>query len=285
MKKYILLAAATLALAACDNNDNYVDEPVAAQISATIGESAETRASGESWDRNDKIGITMGTKYTNMEYTTNGDGTFTGTTLYFNNKNDLVTITAYYPYTGTEGQTPAVIEATTSVDLQTAYDQPKFDFLYCTQEVKGENPKVNLQFSHRMSKLTIKFEGGNGTDLSKIKIESCRISGLTLNGTFNPVSGECKASTTPSDLNLTPTDNTLTPLIIFPQNGDNVTMKIHDSESQDYTCDLKFPDGIKPGNNYQFTIKVNKTTLSVNTTITDWNTENVESEAKSDDGD
>ncbi|MDE6536278.1 MAG: fimbrillin family protein, partial [Muribaculaceae bacterium] len=79
------------------------------------------------------------------------------------------------------------------------------------------------------------------------------------------------------------------PLIVFPQQpaGNSVTMKIHDSDNQNYTCELKFGEnGLVAGNNYLFTITVKKTSLEVNSTITDWQTEeNDESVAKSDDTD
>lgn len=44
MKKIFFLAVATLALAACDNNDNTDVTPVAARITATIGECTPSRA-------------------------------------------------------------------------------------------------------------------------------------------------------------------------------------------------------------------------------------------------
>lgn len=75
-------------------------------------------------------------------------------------------------------------------------------------------------------------------------------------------------------------------LILFPQAtaGKTVRMKLHDSDEQDYACDLNFGDNaIVSGNNYQYTIKVSKTGLSVNSSITKWITEDVSSEAKSED--
>ena len=177
MKKYILLAAAAVSLAACNTEDSFIDdEPVAAHISATIGENVLSRAHDVKWDNNDNIGVTMDGLYSNIKYTTaNGDGMFSGSAMYFRNKQDLVTITAYYPFTGTEEQTPAIVEATTGVEHQTDAERPGIDFLYATKEgVTGAQPKVNLQFEHKMSKLTLVFKNGNdGTDVSKIT--SCRI--------------------------------------------------------------------------------------------------------------
>lgn len=289
MKKYILLAAAAISIASCNTEDNYIDQPVAARISATIGENDQTRASDVKWDKGDTIGVSMSGRYFNIKYTENGDGTFAGTTMYFKNKQEPVTVTAYYPFSGTEGQVLDVIEASTDAERQTDAEQPKFDFLYAVKEnVTGAEPNINLLFKHQMSKLTIKFINGNaGTDVSKIT--SCRINGLITEGTFNPVSGVCSANTdTPvSTLNLTATmkdgEVLLPSLILFPQTVTKVTMNISDSEDQEYGCELKF-DGnrLESGNNYLFTIKVNKTGLNVEKyAIDNWVEQQDESEAKS----
>lgn len=292
MKKIFLFAAAAMALAACNNADNDVAGPVAAQITATIGQSAVTRASETSWANGDTIGITMGDRYTNVPYTTAGNRVFTGDTMYFKNKTEPVTITAYYPYTGTKGQTPAVVEASTSVERQTPEEQPKFDFLYAIKEnVTGAQPNVDLAFSHQMSKLTFRFQNGNeGTDVSKLT--SYTIDGLKLEGTFNPSTGVCaaKADAAAAPLSVTLPEGTVTngealpSLIVFPQTVGKVTMRLHDSQNQDYACELNFgTDSIVAGNNYLYTIRVSKTGLSVNASITNWKPENLGSEAKSED--
>lgn len=278
MKKFILLAAAAVSLTACNTEDKYIDEPVAAQISATIGGNTMSRASDVTWDKGDNIGISVSDRYLNIKYTTeNGDGIFDGTTIYFRNKVSPETLIAYYPFSGTEGQAPSVIEVSTGAERQTPDEQPKFDFLYAIKEnVTGADPNVIFTFSHRMSKLTFIFENGNdGTDVSKIT--SCEISGLILDGTFNPSTGDCLANATASTdvLSLPPTpkdDKMVLSPIIFPQTVGKVTMKIKDSEAQEYSCDLKFNHNrLESGNNYLYTIIVNKTSLIVNPCeITEW---------------
>lgn len=284
--KYILIA--TLTLTACNNDiDNMDENPVAAKISAAIGE--HTRAVNTSWNKGDSIGVSMGDRYSNIKYVTdNGDGLFGGATMYFINKHVPVTITAYYPYSGSEGQLPSVIEASTRAELQTDSEQPKFDFLYALQENQtGANPDVNLTFNHQMSKLTLIFKNGNaGTDVSKIT--SCLINGLILEGSFNPVNGVCSAKTdvSSSALNLSPTmkdGNAFLSLILFPQTIDKVTMKIADKDNQEYGCELKFEDNrLEAGNNYLYTINVKKTELNVEkSSIVKWTEIEYESDAKS----
>lgn len=288
MKKYILLVVAAVSMIACNNEDNYIDEPVAAHISATIGENFLSRASNKTWAPGDNIGISMSGRYTNMKYTTeNGDGMFGGTTLYFKNKHEPVTMTAYYPYTGNENGTPDAVEVSTTAERQNPKEHPKFDFLYAKKEnVTGSDPNVKFTFSHMMSKITLIFINGNldengyaidkGADVSKITYY--QIDGLILDGKFDTQTGVCAAKTgvETKPLLMTTTGvvsgDAVPSLIVFPQTTTAVSLKIHDSENQDYSCSLNFGDaGIVAGNNYEFRIKVNKTGLSVNeSSITEW---------------
>lgn len=295
MKRIFLFAAAALALAACNNADEYADNgPVAARITATIGENAVTRASNESWEAGDKIGITtlrLGvSKYVNMEYTTeNGDGVFTGETMYFQDKTEPVTFTAYYPFTGTGGTAPGIIKAYTGAEYQTTEKQSEIDFLHDQKtSVKGSDPKVNFRFSHKMSKLTFKFKNGTGADVSKIT--SYAIEGLTLEGTFDPASdgGTVKTDDTAGAETLTidlkgvtvKDDENVPSLIVFPQHtGDKAVMlHIYTNDNQHYACQLGFGGGnIQSSNDYQYTITVNRTGLNVDkSTIVNWGIKNLD---------
>lgn len=290
MKKIILLAAAALSLVACNTEDFNIEDPVAAQISATIGESGMSRASNDTWDAGDSIGVTMSGRYTNLKYITEaGNGEFDGKQMYFKNKVETVSISAYYPYYGSEDQMPGVIEASTTSEHQTDDAQKRIDFLYAAKEnVSGAEPDIKLAFSHRMSKLSLTFVNGNaGADVSKLK--SCMISGLLTDGTFNTSTGVCMANSDSqaTDLNviLTPaSEKTNTSLILFPQSlPGKVMLHITDSEDQEYSCELKFTDNtLSAGYDYQFNIKVNKTELVIDkSSIAEWFEEGHTADAES----
>lgn len=295
MKNYILLVAALFSLIACDSEDNYIDEPVAARISATIADKSLSRARDIAWENGDSIGVSMSDRYYNMKYVTeNGNGIFAGTTMFFKNKQEPVTITAYYPFTGSEGEAPAVVEASTGAERQHPDEQAKFDFLYAALNgATGAQPNIDLPFSHKMSKLTFIFKSGNkGTKLSKIN--SYTIEGLVHDGTFDPVTGDCaaKSDAEAKPITMAPISveegTALPSLIVFPQTVDKLTLIINDIENQDYSCELNFGDnGLEPGNSYLFTITVKKTELSVNLTadqsIINWETEPSNGNAFSDD--
>lgn len=287
MKKIFFLAAASLILTACEkNDDNPIPSDVPVKITATIGGDYVTRAKDNAWSAGDRIGITATTgpavgRFVNMEYS-NGENGFTGTPIYFY---DPMTLSAYYPFDGTEGSAPGkegIIESDTRAGNQTSENQPNIDFLFAGNteiEVKDDKPVINFSFEHKMSKLTFILVSGNeGTDIKKIV--SYSLDGLVLDGTFNTADGVCavkdgsEAERLGIDLKDEEKSNEkLTPasLIVFPQKVEKLTMKIHDSDNQDYSCDLNFgTDGIKAGNNYQFTIKVSKTTLDIVSSIQEW---------------
>ena len=291
MKKTVLFAAVALILTACDKNDeNIIISSTAAQISATIGNSAPTRASDNSWTQGDEIGIYsiiggVKQRYINVPYTTDGgeSAVFTGDTpIYFYNK---MALTAYYPFQGTEGTVPGLITASTDAANQTSDKQPKIDFLYAqVDQVKVSNPEINFSFAHKMTKLTFIFENGNpDTDVSKIT--QYELTGLVMDGKFNTETGECMADDTTARTIVMPVSGVVPgqrvpSIILFPQKTgiDSVKLRIHSNEvdntdaMQDYICTLNFDENeLKPGNNYVCTIKVTKTGISVDkTSITNW---------------
>lgn len=272
MKRIHFLAAVAIALTACNNdieNPDTYSEPLL--ISASINENSASRASNDKWSPGDKIGITLASDFVNMEYTTeDGEGEFTGKPIYLKNNANQVDFTAYYPFTGTEGTAPGIISANTSAAYQTDAKQPLIDFLFAqAKNETGKHPKVTFTFAHKMSKVTLIFNNGTGTDVSEIS--SYTIAGLALDGTFDTATGACAAS---DDHTGTLALTTETSLILFPQSVQKVTLKITDSNGQNYACDLNFKDNeLTSGNNYQFTITVNKNGLTVNESgIIDWGT-------------
>lgn len=273
MRKIYFFAAVALALAACDNDDKYADnEQVAARITANIGNSISSRAAGTAWATGDKIGITTlrdgESKYVNMEYTTeNGDGKFTGTPMYFQDAQAEVTFTAYYPFTGTEGTAPGIVENNTRAEQQTLENQPKFDYLWDSRVGKKGQPNINFEFAHKMSKITMTFQDGEGTDVNKI--ESYSFDGLVLEGTFNPATGEAKAKemdpeTLTLNVNNVISGSARPSIIVYPQTtAGQVVLRIV-KDGQTYKCELAFAGGeLKPGTDYQYTIRLNKTGAEV----------------------
>ena len=278
----ICAAALLLALAACTNDDeNLNDGSVAAVINAEISDAVATRASGTQWTDRDEIGIAENRfGYTNVPYRwESGKFTSTGTIIFFQD-DDPTTFSAYYPYDADGGTLTATTDATAQ------QNQPAIDFLYATGATAStHNPEVNFtnnlstggtdcSFHHCMSQITLTFKAGSGVDFNTIKPTSYTLSGLVLAGSFETTTGTAKTDENAQTADLTmELDGALTSsVILFPQSTTSIELSV-DYNSQPYTATLTIPDGaLKAGNNYTYTVTVRNKDLSISSaTISDWN--------------
>ena len=275
-------AALALSLAACTNDNEVMDNgPVAARINAEISNAVATRASGTTWNENDRIGLTgIGTQYDNVPYIMNG-GTFKedGEPIYFHTTEEVV-FRAYYPY-DENGKT---LKATTDDEAQK--NQPKIDFLYATGATAStHNPTVNFtdgtkaggkdcSFHHCMSQITLTFVAGHGVSFSAIQPESYTLSGLVLTGSFDTTTGIAKTDDGAQAANLDmPIGSQLTSsVILFPQTVTALPLYVK-YNGERYKATLNIPEGaLQAGNNYTYTVKVRNRGIEVSqATIAAWN--------------
>lgn len=280
--KLFALAALALALAACTNDEeNLNDGLVAAQFTAAIGDNvtATTRVSGTDgtkWDKGDRIGITCigGSSYNNVPYVTNnGDGNFNPASddiIYYDNT-DEVTFRAYYPYKDDNEMTEGKIAATTNAKAQEV--QTQHDFLFANG-AKGStyNPDVSFTganaFSHCMSRITLNFKGGSGVTIPTDGPTSYTLKGLLLEGTFDPTNGET-ATTANSAADVT-LPGSLTSSIFFPQTVSDIEMKIV-LNGNTYNTTLPVEDGkLQSGKEYHYEITISHQNVEVNASIKAW---------------
>lgn len=280
--RHFALAALALTLAACNNDDeNLNNGSVAAVINAEISDAVSTRASGTAWAERDEIGISESRfGYANVLYRwENGKFTPAGTIIFFQD-DDPTTFSAYYPYDADGGTLTATTDATAQ------QNQPAIDFLYATGATAStHNPEVNFtnnlstggtdcSFHHRMSQITLTFQEGSGVDFNTIKPTSYTLSGLVLAGSFETTTGTAKTDENAQTADLTmELDGALTSsVILFPQSTTSIELSVN-YNSQPYTATLTVPDGaLKAGNNYTYTVTVRNKDLSISSaTISDWN--------------
>lgn len=300
-------AAAVLLLAGCEKESNNTVEngPVAARINSVIGAMTSgpgssggsgtpaTRASGTAWTADDAIGITAthadGTKLLNNAHylTPNGDGEFTaadGSVFYFTDNAEVV-FTAYYPWIAPEKLKNGIIQdVVTDATNQTPEKQPEIDFLFATAKGSAASPDVRLQFRHCMSRVVLRFLPGEGiTALDDIEYT---LSEMTLGGTFNTLTGEAKAiSAFPSIFlwALTVPGNGAaelsSPLILFPQQGDDLRTLTLIMRGTTYTATFQLPQNpqnnnvreLLAGHSYTYNVKINNTTMTISqATINPW---------------
>ena len=282
--RFFALAVLALALAAC-NNDNEIlnnDGPVAARFIADIAPA--TRASGTTWDNGDRIGVTdigNDTRYGNVPFILkNGKFEAEEKVIYIE---DVKTHTfrAYYPYNAAGG----ILAATTDATAQ--QNKPAIDFLFASGATGDKNSPVvsftdktkdggaDNSFHHRMSQITLTFEAGDGVDFSVIKPERYTLDGLKLTGTFNTADGIATADdgAQTGELTMELADGNLTSsVILFPQAAASLPLNVN-YRSQNYRATLTVPEGaLKAGNNYTYTVKVRNRGIEVSqATIAAWN--------------
>ena len=189
-KKWSMAAALALALVACgDENElagdvQALDSPEEVSFSAGI----LSRASGSSWNAEDKVGISAtggGTSYSNVQYQV----AEAGASVAFNPMAEAIcytadapmSFTAYYPYAETLDNG--------FIYKNTTETQEGVDFLWASVNNRpySEAPVVSFTFRHQMALLEVQVTSDE--DLSG---QNVVIGGLKHDGGFNTVIGEAK---------------------------------------------------------------------------------------------
>ena len=191
------------------------------------------------------------------------------------------TFRSYYPYNSAGGT------LATTTDATAQQNQPAIDFLFASGATGDKNSPVvsftdktkdggeDNSFHHRMSRITLTFEAGDGVDFSVIKPERYTLGGLILTGTFNTADGIATADdgAQTGELTMELADGNLTSsVILFPQTAASLPLTVN-YRSQNYRATLTVPEGaLQAGNNYTYTVKVRNKELEVSeATIAKWN--------------
>ncbi|MBY2903061.1 MULTISPECIES: fimbrillin family protein [Bacteroides] len=305
-KLLMTMAAATMILAGCSNDENEPTDNWNGEIRLTSGVTAQTRAntqatqilSGETvyaWA--DKAPSTA--DYIKAWTLTAGSsGSFTGNSQYYPTDDSKLEFYALHgnfkDATFTENTTafPSTaivhsVEADQSGSDMKGY--AKSDLLYAVKkDVERSKKAVALTFYHMLSKVEVALKAGDGTPNLKDAIVT--IEGTKLKADFTPA----KSATIPDDLgnmvSATSNDNdaaaiqignatssdfsnpTYNEAIIVPQTLANGTpfIKVTLSDNASLVYPLGAQTEFKSGKKYIYQITAKKTGLEVTSTIADW---------------
>lgn len=265
-KKWSMAAALALALVACgDENElagdvQALDSPEEVSFSAGI----LSRASGSSWEAEDKVGISAtggGTSYSNVQYQV----AEAGASVAFKPVAEAIcytadapmSFTAYYPYAETLDNG--------FIYKNTMQTQEDVDFLWASvnDHPYSEAPVVSFTFRHRMALLEVQVT--SDVDLSG---QNVVIGGLKHDGGFNTATGEAK----PKDEALTQ-EWTVGPSVsgnefdfsgfIYPQAANELAVKIGEQEAKLSLGQNMFQAGYK----YTVTATIDDGKISAQITI------------------
>lgn len=232
--KHSMVAALALVLVACGGENELtgdvqvLDSPKVVSFSAGI----LSRASGSSWEAEDKVGISAtggGTSYSNVQYQV----AEAGASVAFNPVGEAIcytadapmSFTAYYPYAETLDNG--------FIYKNTKETQEGVDFLWSSVNDRpySEAPVVSFTFRHQMALLDVRVT--SDVDLSGKDVV---IGGLKHEGGFNTATGEAKPKddaqaqdwTVGTSLSGTEFDFTG---FIYPQDANELAVKAGDMEA------------------------------------------------------
>lgn len=222
MKKIFLTSAVALALLSGCNND-YDGQDIAGSklvVSASIDQ-VNTRVSntGTEWTEGDEIGVSdnLSNPNLNIKYVAGSTtGNFTSETGIYILGDDEVTYTAYYPYAGNETAS-AGEQGFKIVDAEGKYvGHTAVDFMFATGTATRSNPQVNLQFKHKMSKVSLDITDSNAAATKAETPISYTLQGVIIDGTFNTETGEITPGSTKGNVTVDATLGTASSIILPP---------------------------------------------------------------------
>lgn len=296
-KRQCILAAVTLLLlAGCSNNNEVATPDSNARVALQVNGGILTRAAGNKWNAGDAIGIYMVKHGTttisegaeNRLYsTTDGSSTFSSskeTTIYFSKDGGLVDFLAYYPYreTLTEGALTLNVSDQTNlsaIDLMSAKVQSTPE-----KPMDKNHPQVALNFTHMLTKLELNIATGNGMSTDELKGLKVEITNQRTEGSFDPLYEAHEVLDTPAKtvaLN-TNADGTQAQAILLPTTAAGDINPIIRGRELIFTLagnkvfKWSVPDekSFERGDRNIYNITINRTSLAVTATITDWNNGN-----------
>lgn len=274
MKKntcFVMLAA--LMMAGCSNEveEQVMDSRrVPLQINGDIN-MLMTRAADDHWDDDDAIGVYM----VNAENSIVGDvsnyryevidkdnGSFSpdgeNNTAYFPENVDAVNVVAYYP----QGN---VDENKLSLDLANQDEQPRIDLMSAKAVgASKNNPTINLEFKHRLTKLFFKIEGNVNTDgiYAAIDNQYTDIQYDILNDKLLIAEGSEKENIVMKYWNLDEGTNRFVEAIVLPNDENNsavdrqLTFKLNEII---FNATISNTTTFEPGKKYTYTVKFETT--------------------------
>lgn len=183
MKKFAFIAASTLLLASCSEENAPVNPAENQAITLSISEPVVLSRTVTSETGNvlkttfvagDKIGVsaTGGASATNAKFTVSADGTSltTETPINFQFNTEAV-LTAYTPYAA--GESPNVT-FTIKLDQTVADDFNASNFMTSKATVSKANPTASLTFSPRMTLVYVEMAGALGVNATNLKLRGIK---------------------------------------------------------------------------------------------------------------
>ena len=283
MTKLFALALLAGAMVSCSTEDtapSTQNGKVAVQF--TGGISVNTRAAGVAWAEGDKIGIFMtGTNQPlsadaiqegvdNVCYQSNGSIAFSpvsgGKTVFFPIDGD-VDFYSYYPQT-------TVNNYKVALNMADQKSQEAIDFMYAkTTGCNKAKPQVDLKFNHKLSKLILNVQPGNGLTQDDLNNLTVTIKDQNTTATFNLADGVISGEGNPDNIQMKATQvGKIYEAILLPTASTTREIEFNLNNGHDAPFVWKMDSELKGGNLYNYTtVKLTRTSVDMTGTIESWN--------------
>jgi len=299
MKTKSLFLLLLLVVASCSNDDPQPDSSGTVRFTSRIAtlNDVQNRAANDQWTSGDQIGIYMKAAgealadastledAANRAYkaaSTTADAEFQPTgddqiIYYPMDETKKVDFIAYYPYANT-----GITNYTYSVDVATQFPQTAIDLLYSnnvTGKGKTDTDAAALAFDHKLSKVILNIERGDGTtndDLSKMTVV---FKGMNTQATMALATGAVaitSGQTTEDITLLTAAAGVTYEGILLPEdlNGTKVEFHVNNALDEVFVWTVgtdATDDGVfEAGTKYTYTITLARTGVTASATIGQW---------------
>jgi len=298
-KRLLLVGIASFALFSCAFEEivteNMPPTPPAQKTevkfasSITVPTRSSSRLVGDLWEPGDAIGMFMIEKdryavvegNSNVRYYTKKscytcNFTATHDFIYFPENGNQVRFMSYHPYN------ESLKGTTYKIDVSNQWPQSSLNFLYSFNTMESydkniEAGKVPMEFNPQMTKMIINIKNGNslqGYDLMNMKVY---ITGLSTHADFNLLTGKM------SNLKKS---SPIYPSVLIAENGNVFSAEAilipETNLSSDAALVFEMNNGnkdvykwnlgrsLEKGKKYTFSVTINNTGISVNTSIYNW---------------
>lgn len=267
IKQLPLIALIMSLISACSSDIEHSERhPMSSKFLKVTGSvGAISRATANSWEANDRIGISGG-ESENIEYCTQaGTETFTAVNAESAiqiEPNATTEFTAYYPYSSS---TNIEIPVKVTDDNNKYTSKPaEIDFMFAKS--KAANGVVNFEFKHKMTKinlkLVIKYIDENNAltekpaDMEEITSTDVTISNIPVSGSFNRTTGFIQNGQEALGTIKTAVTTGGTELIVPPYSGltNDIVIKATFGDKE-YTANIK--PALEAGYQYSYTLTYN----------------------------
>ena len=287
----LLAIVVLLSLSACmQDHPNASDVRKEVKVSASIdgaqSQSVKTRATNNSWEAGDVIGLfmkksdevlTTSALALNAKYATNnGNSSFNAVDesnkIYFPFHNEEVDFIAYYPYKET------LSDLSYPVDVSDQSDLSKIDLMYSNdaKKINSTSENVKLTFFHQLSNIILNIsmiDAPEDEDLSELNV---KITDVNTKASFSLVDGTLSSEAEPKSVSFNvSTDGKTAQAILLPNESLTNSCLVFTTKESSYSFDLSQAsiDSLNMSTKYTFnvTLKPGQVEIEgITTTIEDW---------------